>query len=71
MIKLNTDEDTNPRQFHGTMVRGIGRIVWARNWKGDWVRQVMHQVHAPVGQDDDIQRARFVDKVLKRMGRAK
>lgn len=71
MIKLNTDDNIDPHQFHGTMVRGIGRIVWARNWRGDWVRQVMHQIHAPVGMEDDLKRARFVDDVLKRMGRAK
>ena len=68
MIKLGTSEpDSSPGNF--TYLSGLGLVCYAQNYRGDWVRQVKHRISAPVGTEDDIQRARFVDKVLKRMAR--
>ena len=70
MIRLGEAEpDTSPGNFK--YLFGLGRTCWAQNWRGDWVQQVMHRIPAPVGQDDDIQRARFVDGVVKRLRRSR
>lgn len=69
MIKLRrgADVDTaNPVHFHGTYVPGVGRQVWAQNWRGDWVCQVMHHISAPYGAEDE-ERAAWVDKIVKRV----
>lgn len=65
-VGTRDDAGFSAAREHGTYIRGIGRQVFARNWRGDWVCQVMHNFSVPVGPDDDLKRARFVDEVLRR-----
>ena len=67
MIRLDSGTGSNPVHFHGVYIPCSGRHVWAQNWQGAWVCQVMHNLAAPVSEDeDDIERARYVDEILAR-----
>lgn len=69
MIRVGGAEpDSSSGNF--TYLSGIGRTCWARNWRGDWVCQVMHNFAVPVGPDDDLKRARFVDEILSKRKKA-
>jgi hypothetical protein len=49
------------------IVRGMGRVIWARNARGDWIKQVMHRTPVPIGPDDRCaESCAFIDGLLRK-----
>mgnify|MGYP001563049826 CR=1 FL=1 len=56
--------------FSRGTVRGLGRIVWAVNHAGEWVKQIMHrpEVRRTVG-DRKAESCQFIDSLTEKYRR--